>query len=520
LQVRARTFTPLCARGAAGLLLVGASLSGCAGGGLSRPSVSVPQSFQTSGVTANPALAPSALDAWWRLYDDAQLTALIEEALQNSPDARTGLQRIAESRASRSQTLAAYLPQGDLAGEAQNQHTSESVGGFGVTTGVGTGVSTGADGTGAIGTGTGASSASGAELTPSGSLQTYAAAFNVTYELDLFGRRRAAKRAADADVWAQRFDYEATRSTLATNVASGLFQARGAAIELADARETLRIAQELARSADLSAAHGLTSSSDAARLESDAATDTAEVARLEGVARAARRTLLALLGRGAAPLESLPIEPVSSAPPLPPTTAPGELLRRRPDVREAEARLQSAAGTLDLDKLGLFPDFQLAPGYQLAKTTGSYSSYSTVWSLGLNATMPILDRPRLLAVVRGQRARGEQAVVAYEKAVQDAYRDAENGLNTVAADRKRVDALQIAVDRARFAFEAKRRGYDLGLTDLTTLLTSESAWRQARSLLTTAQVAGLVDSATLFQALGGGWTPPAERRAYADITKN
>ena len=520
-------------RWAAALLaaLTAASLAGCGGGGLSHPDLALPTAFQGGG-KSDPAVSPQALDAWWRLYDDAQLTALEEEALRNNPDARTGLQRIAEQRATRAQTLSAYLPQGDLLGQAQDQHTSESFGGLGVSTSLGSsGTGTATTGTtsttgtgvstGASATPTGTTNSTGAFLTPSGSLQTYAAAFTISYELDLFGRRRAAKRAADADVWAQRFDYEATRSMLATNVANDLFQARGDVIQLADARETLRIAQQLARSADLSASHGLTSTSDAARLESDAATDAAEVARLEGVARAARRTLLDLIGRGTASLDTLVVQPVTAPPPAPPTTTPGELLARRPDVREAQARLQSAAGTLDLDKLGLFPDFSLAPGLQLAKTTGSYDSFSTIWSAGLNATAPVLDRPRLLDIIHGQRARGEEAVIAYEKAVQDAYRDAENGLNTLDADRRRVAQLQVAVDRARFAFDAKRRGYDLGLTDLTTLLDAESTWRTARTTLSTAQVSALVDSANLFQALGGGWTPPPLPRAQtlAQVTK-
>ena len=75
-----------------------------------------------------------------------------------------------------------------------------------------------------------------------------------------------------------------------------------------------------------------------------AAGDEAEVERLEGVARAARRTLIDLVGRGTASLASLPIAPVTASPPAPPATTPGELLERRPDVREAEARLRSAEG--------------------------------------------------------------------------------------------------------------------------------------------------------------------------------
>ena len=536
MQARARSarFTGACLGLAA---LAATTLSACGGGGLSHPSLPLPPAFEAGG-KADPSLSPQALDAWWRLYDDPQLSALEDEGLRNNFDIQTGLQRISQARAARAQTLSAYLPQGDLVGEAQDQHTSESFGGLGVDTSLGSGTggtttgtsSTGTSttGTGATGTTTGTSgvsgvtSSNGAFLTPSGSLQTYAGGFTVSYEVDLFGRRRAAKRAADADVWAQRFDFEATRSMLATTIANDLFEARGDAAQLADARETFRIAHRLAASADVSAAHGLTSTSDAARLESDEATDAAEVTRLEAVARASRRTLLDLIGRGTAPIDSLVVQPVAAPPPVPPKTTPGELLARRPDVRRTEAQLRSAAGTLDLDKLALFPDFSLQPEIQLAKTTGSYDEFSTIWSVGLNASAPVLDRVRLLDIIHGQRAQGEQAVIAYEKAVQDAYRDAENGLNTLDSDRRRVASLQVAVDRALFAFNAKSRGYDLGLSDLTTLLTAESTLREARSAITGAKVTALMDSATLFQALGGGWSPPPAApppRTYAQITK-
>ena len=519
----------------AGLLLASVILTACGGGGLSKPFTAVPTAYQ-GRLGSDAALPQQTLDAWWRLYDDPQLTALIEEGLRNNYDVRTSLQRIREQRAARAQTLSAYLPQGDLLGQALEQNISESFGGVGVTTNLGATTTTTTGSTGSSGTTgasvtsgatassgvTGSTSSTGAELTPSGGTQTYAGGFTIAYELDLFGRRRAAKRAADADVLAQRFDAEATRSTMATSIANALFQARGDAAQLADARETLRIAHLLTVGADLSASHGLTSTSDAARLESDEATDAAEATRLEAVSRASRRSLLDLIGRGAASIETLVVAPVAKPPPAPPATTPGELLARRPDVRRAQAQLRSAASQLDLDKLQLFPDFSLQPGIQLVKSTGSFDEFSSIWSVGLNASAPVLDRFRLLDIIHGQRARGEQAVIAYEKAVQDAYRDAENGLNTLESDRRRVASLQVAVDRALYAFNAKKRGYDLGLVDLTTLLTAEGTLRAARSTLTGAQVAALMDSATLFQALGGGWTPPAPppaRRAYAQITK-
>ncbi len=481
-------------------ILSAALLAGCSTARLTKPDVRMPAAYE-SATDSNAAVPPGTLDHWWRLFNDPQLTQLTEQALVSAPDARIALQRIGEARATRAQTLSAYLPQGNLQGLAQEQHTNETISGLSGNVGVST---TGSSG------GLGSST-----IEPSGDLQTYGGQFNVTYEIDVFQRQRAAKRAANADVAAARFDYEASRAMLAKNVAIDLFQARGAAIQLDEARETLRIAQDLAHSGEVSAAHGLTSTSDTARLETDVGVDAAEVARLEALLIADRRALLALIGRGTDPIDSVPIQAVTNPPPVAPASAPGELLRRRPDVREAEEHIRSAANTLALDKLALFPTFQILPGFQGDKTAGSYASMTTIWSIGLGASAPVLDRPRLLAVIRGQKAKGEELVVTYEQTVQNAYRDAESGLFTVAADRQRVARLEEATARARYAFDAKKKGYDLGLTDLTTLLTAETTWRTTRNTLTGAQTQGLVDAATLFQALGGGWTPPEEVRTAA-----
>ena len=495
----------------AACVAVSGALAGCSSARLSAPDLRTPPAYE-AGAAADPALPAAALDRWWTLFGDAQLTALVEDALLRAPNARTALQRIAESRAAQDQALSRFGAQGNLSGLAQVQHTDQSISGLGGL-GVGaTGVTGATGGTTAGGTvGSGATTGSGSSasfLSPGGTLYTAGGQFSVTYELDLFGRRGATRRGAAADLAAARFDYEATRATLARDVATGLFQARGYAIQLQDARETARIAGELARTARLSAARGLTSTGSAARLETDLGTAEAEATRLGALADTARRTLLTLVGRGTDPLASLPAEPVAAAPPSPPAVTPGDLLRRRPDVREAEARLRSRAQTLKLDKLALFPTFTLAPGGQLSGVAGTYDATTTIWTAGVNAVLPVLDRPRLLSIIRGDRARGEEAVIAYEQAVQQAYRDAENGFVALTADRARVATLTDAVARARFAFDAARRGYGLGLIDLNTLLDSERSWRAARATLTTAQIVSLTDAATLFQALGGGWTPP------------
>ncbi len=214
-----------------------------------------------------------------------------------------------------------------------------------------------------------------------------------------------------------------------------------------------------------------------------------------------------LIGRGSDPLASLPIEAGAGPAPLPPASTPGDILARRPDVREAEARLQGALGRLTYDKLALFPTFTLKPGVSISKSTGGFELTQWAWTLAAGAAVPVLDRPRLLAAARGSGARTEQAVVAYEKAVQTAYAEAENALNTVASDRTRVDRLEEAEAQARFAFNAADIGYKAGLTDLNTLLDAERRWRTARSQASGIRNQALVDASAAFKALGGGWTP-------------
>jgi len=462
-----------------------ASLLACAPATkLSKPNLALPQAYDT---TAKPgAVSAAALDRWWTLFDDPQLAGLIEEALRASPDARSALARLQEARANRDQALSAFWPQGNVTASATAQDNNQTFGGGGFQ-----------------------------GFAPGGRTNTYSAQFNPTWEIDLYGAIRTARRGANADLAAARFDYEASRMSLAADVATSLFQARGIAVQLADARENARIARELAEVGTTKADYGFAASADAAQLGSQAHSAAAEVLRLEAALAAARRSLIVLTGRGAVSLDSIPIEAkVAAAPPVPATT-PGEILARRPDVREAEERLASAETRIKLNKLQLFPNLSLQPGLQFSRTTGAFQSTSKLWQLGLGATIPVLDRPKLLAEIRAQTARTEQAVADYEKAVQSAYSDAEKALTTLQADQDRTALLIQAESQSRFAFDAATLGYRAGLTDLTALLQAEQSWRSARAALSSLQTTALVDAVTTFKALGGGWTPVTHDAAAA-----
>jgi multidrug efflux system outer membrane protein len=421
------------------------------------------------------------LDRWWLAFDDAELTGLIDQALIANPDARSATARLREARALRTEALVQFLPQGDITGSTRRTDTHQLAGtvfnfpGF---------------------SSSGVSTAS-------------AVNFNVSWEVDPF-RFFAARDAVNGDLAAARFDYEGSRASLAANVADAYFLARGLAIQLADARETARIERDLYNSATKRAEVGIAATSDADRVAGDLAQAEAQARGLEAELQVQRRTILILAGRTIEPTANVAIDAsVGKLPPVP-EAIPSELLKRRPDVREAEARVVSAAGRSDTDVLGLLPALNFTPGvgWQKQAQPGFTTTVRTLVTAG-TFTQPLLSIPKMLAELKAQNARTEQAVIAYEKAVQTAFSDTEGALVLLDADRKRVALLTDGEARAARASRASKIGYDRGLTDLQTALSAEQAWRTTRSQLTAAQVQAFRRTVQAYKALGGGW--PAER---------
>ncbi|EJL21431.1 efflux transporter, outer membrane factor lipoprotein, NodT family [Caulobacter sp. AP07] len=471
----------------AALGLGGLALTACVSTPRPTPDTRLPAAYEAPAGTALPQ---ASLDRWWTSFNDPQLTALVEAALEKAPDARSAQAVLDEARAVRKgQVRQLYIPSTPLTGKADRTHTeilSQTV------------------------------PAGSFPFTKGGDSDSYAANFDVSWELDLIGRRRAARQVVDNDLAAARFGFEGARAALAANVAQSYFEARGLAVQLDDARETVRINSGLRDSAVKKGEAGLAATSEGDRAEADMAQAQAQVADLEAQLTVARRSLLILVGRGIDPLASLPVDAVLDAPPPVPATLPGELLARRPDVREAQAKLASAAGNLKINELALFPTFNLTPGVGLAKSVtpsfgstsgGTTSTSSSTWTLGANLSIPVLNIPSLLADIDAQNARTRQAAIAYEKAVQTAYGEAENAMVQLSADQRRVTLLTAGEARAERAYAAGRKGYALGLTDLTTTLQAEQSWRAARTALTGAKTQALLRAVQTYKALGGGWSP-------------
>ncbi len=445
-----------------------------------RPDIRVPAAFEAPRDITRPGVP---LERWWTAYNDPRLEHLIDRALAAAPDALVARTRLAEAIAVRGGALAAYGPQGGLRASAARTSTDLLSGPAAIVI----------RGVGPV------------SLDNSGTTNSRNADFSVSWEIDLFGRGRAARGKANADLAAARFDYEAVRTSLAANVADQLFQARGLAIELEDAREEQRIQRELGDVARKKALHGVGSNADADQTTALTAQADARVADLASQLHATRRTLLVLVGQGVDPLETLPAPAEAGTPPAVPATARGELLARRPDVREAAAALVSATGQLKLDRLALLPRLTLQPDLGISAGPGfGGPAASEFWAIGLGLTQPIFDLPRLTSEIRAQGARADRALIAYEKTVQTAYGEAENALVALSADEARVTVLTTGETKARSAYQGARASYSAGVADLTSALSAERMWRRARGALTGARVQALRRSVQVFKALGGG----------------
>ncbi|HEX7885241.1 MAG TPA: TolC family protein [Phenylobacterium sp.] len=434
-----------------------------------------------------PAGAPAGaivLDTWWTAYGDAELTSLVEQALLRNPDVRTARSRLDEVQAQRASAILEYLPQGDATASGRRTDTRQI----------------------------GGTSASIPGFSTSGVSRQYSARFDVSWELDPWGRALFAYRSANAEVDRARYAYETARAQIAADTADAWFQARGLAVQLADARETARIQQELYDVAGKRAARGLAATTEPDRIAGDLAQAQAQVTGLAAQLQVQKRAILILAGRIVEPTANIDAPPQVGEAPAVPAVLPSELLERRPDVRGAQAAVRSAAGQQRLAQLAFFPTFTFSPGIGWSRIEQpGFSTETQNWSLGGSVLQPVLSIPRLLSELKVQNARTEQAVTAYEKTVQTAFQEAEGALVNLDADRRRVAILAAGEARAAKAYQAARIGYARGLTDLDATLSAEQAWRAVRSQLTSAQVQALRRSVQAYKALGGGW--PAQ--AYA-----
>lgn len=445
-----------------GLLL----LAGCSIPNPPAPQVAVTPAAQWRTPAA--AVAPVAGD-WWRGFGDPALDALVARALAANPDIAIAAARVREARAQERLARAQLLPNLEL-----------GVGG-----------------------------SHGRSLSPFGTASedtTVQPLFQSAYELDLFGRGADQVSAARLSAEASAAARDTARIGIAATTATSYLTLRGLDARLALTRETVAERAEALRIARDRASAGYTSQLELRQAEADYRSVTQLVPQLE-LAIARQEDALAIL-LGEPPQGIARGRALSALAPLTaPDVLPSDLLRRRPDVAQAELTLAASDASLAAARA------QFLPRIDLSVSAGSILSSAlpdpvTIWSLGGSILAPLFEGGRLRAGVETAAARRDQAAFSYQKTVLTAFREVEDNL----AATRRLAQQRVELERQRAALaEALRHArnrYDAGYTSYLEQLDAQRSLLAAELALVQLETDQLNASVALVQAAGGGWTAP------------
>ena len=453
--------------------------------------------------------APVASAAWWESFDDPMLTSLVTRAATANLDVRQAVLRIAEARADRDVAAAGMFPTLSANASYERERISEKTAFTSLLGSLGSGGA--AAGHGPPG---GVSSALPGFKNPFGQWQV---GFDASWEIDLWGRVRRNVEAADADTEASIEDGRSVLVSLFAEIGRDYVDLRAAQLRRAvleenvvTARDILALARDRRRAG---AGNDLDVANAAAQLTSTEAQLPPEGSR----ATQDINGLSFLLGQppGTLGAELEAAKPVPPVPPEVPIGLPADLVRRRPDIREAEAQLHAATARIGVAVADLFPRLTLSAdaGSQAASASEIGTWASRFFSIGPSLELPIFNGGQLQATVRLQDVRAKEAAVAYARAVLSALNDVENALVAYGAEQGRRAALAATVDQDREALMLARQRYAAGITTFLDVLDAERAVEQSELSLADSTAALSTDLVALYKALGGGWESEAAQNA-------
>ncbi len=324
-----------------------------------------------------------------------------------------------------------------------------------------------------------------------------------SYDLDLFGRLRQASAAARAQALASEGARDTVRLAIVSGVASGYIQLRALDQRLAVARETLAARSEALRIARRRAETGYTSNLELRQAEGEYRATEQLVPQAQLLVARQENALSLLLGTSPGPIpRGLPLDRLLA--PAVPDGLPADLLRRRPDLFQAEQALVAADRSLDSARAAMMPNVALTGSAGVVLSTALANPIG-VFSIGGSILSPLFDGGRLRAQADAAAARRDQAAWSYQRAALIAFREVDDSLASVLRSGQQATALSgqrtAAAGALRIASNRYRAGYSAYIEQLDAqraLLTAELALIQARADRLAAYV-------SLYQTFGGGW---------------
>ncbi|KVX12298.1 RND transporter [Burkholderia ubonensis] len=459
-------------------------LAGCAvGPDYHRPDTPMPAAFKEAPAGWKVAQPADGADrgAWWRVYGDPQLDALIGKLNASNQTIAQSAAAYRQARALVAEARAAYFPTVGLTASGSRSRTPRASLSSGSSSSFGGGSS------GSIG-------------------NSYSVGLDASWEPDLWGKvsrtvgaQRAGEAAAAADLANARLSQQAT-------LAQTYFQLRTA--------DTLQMLLDdtvasYARSLQLTQnryAQGVAARADV--IQAQTQLQSAQAAAIDnGVARAQYEHAIATLIGEPASTFSLPPLPLAAEPPVTPVGVPSALLERRPDIAAAERRAAAANEQIGVAISAFFPTLTLSAqgGVQSSVWSNLFTLPARFWTVGPQLAATLFDAGLRAAQTEAARATYDQDVAAYRLSVLTAFQDVEDNLASQRILAQEIDVQRQAVDSAEHALAIVTNQYKAGTVDYLNVLTAQTTAFSAHQKLATIGGQRMVSSVGLVKALGGGW---------------
>lgn len=412
------------------------------------------------------------LTRWWNRFNDPLLARYVELGRTTNLDVALATTRLRQARESLIQSRAQLLPQlSGSAGYSRNLNIA------------------------------------GQSFNVGGQNDSFSAGADASYQVDLFGGIRRGVQASQADLEATGYSLANVLVSVQAEIARNYVLARLAQLQLANARASLAIQDDNLEIAGFRVQAGLVSSLDAEQARASRAQTAATIPTIEASYNGFVSRLGVLLGQapGALKAEMEAVKPIPKGPESVATGIPADTLRQRPDVRAAERGLASATARIGVAQAQLYP--ALSIGGSLSSGGGALQNLFDVISGRLFAglTQVIFDGGRLRSQVRANEAAAEGAFVTYRQTILTSLEDVENAIVALDSAKQRAQQFTIALEAANNSALLARLQYRSGLTDFTTLNTTEAQLLSARNGLAQAQADQSTALIQLYLALGGGW---------------
>lgn len=419
---------------------------------------------------------------WWTRFHDPELSSLVGRVAAQNLDLQTAAERVLQSRAQRAVVASQGLPQINERSSYERTRISPTGNPAAIVV-----------------------AKPGAPL----EFDVFQNGLGSSWDLDLFGRVRRGVEAATADTQAAIEDRRGVALAALADLAQNYLQLRGVQAQRVIAEHNQDLARQNTALVRNRFDNGVATTLDMARARAQESTIAATVPPLRTQEAAAINAIGLLLGETPRALEA-ELKPRAAQPGVPalvPVGLPAALVRRRPDLRQAEARLHSATAQTGVAEAEFYPDVTLNGSVELQslRLRDAFSLYSRAFDVGPSVSLPIFQGGRLRGTLRLRESQQREAAITFRRTLLQAWQEVDNALTAFAEAQARERQVADAVAQNDIALRAARQRYAEGVVDFLDVNTAQAQLLQSQNDLADSRTQIATGLVTLYRALGGGW---------------